>query len=225
VEAERAEHARLVEDLARRLVDIQEEERRRLSAELHDWTSPNLAAMRLNLEMLGADLPADAPEDLAGRLEDLQALLADTNASIRGVCAELRPAVLDYAGLYPAVDAYVRQFAERTGLEVALAGAAPEPRLPPDVESLLFRIVQEALTNCAKHARARTVEVKLEGAGGHAVLTIRDDGVGFDPAALGNGTRTPGLGLLTMKERAQFAGGRCSIESAPGQGTSITVEV
>lgn len=224
MEEERAEHARRLGELSRRLVAVQEQERRLLSAELHDRTSPNLAAIRINLGIIAAELPPGIFERLGSRLEDTHALLEDATASVREICADLRPPILDHAGLLPALEGYALQFADRTGIAVRV-GADPQMRLAADVESLLFRIVQEALTNCAKHAGADAIAVELRQVGPHAVLTISDDGVGFDPGMLERSGRVPGLGLLTMRERAEFAGGKFSIESNPGRGTRIRVEI
>ena len=224
MERERAEHTQRVEALSRRLVEIQEEERRRLSGELHDRTSPNLAAVKLNLSALASTLPSPMSEDVAALLDDVSALLEDTTASIREISAELRPPVLDHAGLIPALESYADRFARRSGIAVAVRGDVSVP-LAPETESLLFRIAQEALTNCAKHARADKIAITLASDGRRIALTIADDGVGFTPDDLGRIDHSPGLGLLTMRERAEFAGGRFRVDSAPGKGTRIEVEI
>ena len=224
-EEERANLGRRMHELSQRLIAAQEDERRRLAAELHDRTSPNLAAVQVSLATLRMGMSEEAAAALGTELDDLAALLEDTNTGIRDVCANLRPALLDYAGLIPALENYIQQYSRRTGIAVGLEHRGLEARLPPDVESLLFRISQEALTNCAKHAQAGTVKIGLRKGSRHTVLTIADDGVGFDLQQLGNGERKPGLGLLTMRERAEFAGGQLHIESSPGQGTKIRVEI
>jgi PAS domain S-box-containing protein len=225
MEEERVENARRLEELSRRLMLVQEEERRRLASELHDRTSPNLAAIKLNLEMIGTKLSSQIPEEIDGRIADTRALLEDTNASIREVCADLRPSALDYAGLLPALKNYAQQFASRTGVAVQVLGPESPIRFAPELESLLFRIVQEALTNAAKHARARNISIELAIDEQHTALTIADDGVGFEADALGQPGKAPGLGLLTMRERAEFAGGKFIIDSKPGKGTRIRVEL
>jgi signal transduction histidine kinase len=133
--------------------------------------------------------------------------------------------VLDYAGLVAALDSYLKQFHRRTAIAVRLDGADPAVRLSPALESVLFRIVQEALTNCAKHSRARSIQVSLQLNGAPITLSISDDGIGFDPDSLGKTTHTSGLGILTMKEMAEFAGGRFILDSAAGRGTRIKVEI
>jgi signal transduction histidine kinase len=224
-EAERAARERHMHELSRRLVAAQEDERRRLAAELHDRTSPNLAAVQLTLGNLRSSMPEDVLTALSDQFEDLRALLQDATTGIRDVCAELRPALLDYAGLVPTLENHIQQFSRRTGILVKLEHRGLDGRLGGETEALLFRIVQEALTNCAKHAEATTVRIALRKGRRHLVLTIVDDGVGFDPAKIGGGDSKPGLGLLTMRERAEFAGGSMRIDSAPGRGTTIRAEL
>lgn len=225
MESERAEHVRHLADMSRNLVAMQEEERRRLAGLLHDRTSPNLAAIRINLGIVAAELRPHMLDDVEARLDDTLALLEDTNMGIRQICTELRPALLDYAGLVPALESFAQQFAKRTGVAVRVDLAGGESRLPADVESTLFRIIQEALTNCAKHANARNIDIRLAATEAGVTLVIEDDGVGFDPALLGRGGKAPGLGLITMRERAEFAGGTLSLSSRPGGGAVIRVEI
>lgn len=223
--AERARHEQRVAELSRRLVAVQEKERRRLAGIIHDRISPNLAAAVLNLDALCAHLPKPRATELAPLIDDTRALLDDAAAQMRDLSADLRPAVLDYAGLLPALDGYAQQFSERTGIAVKVSNGEAQTRLPSELESTLFRIVQEALHNCAKHSQANNVQIDLRHGARHALLTISDDGVGFVPELVGLASATPGLGLLTMRERAEFAGGRFEVESRPGHGTSIRVEI
>ena len=222
LEQERAEQQRRFRELSSRLVDVQEAERRQLSTELHDRTSPQLAAIQINLRMLANLLRDRETEDIGALLDDTVHLIGDTTVSIREISSDLRPAVLDDGGLLPALSGYAQQFTQRTGVDVALDTAEATRTLAPAIQSSLFRIVQEALTNCAKHAKARHVTIRLATDRGPAILlTIADDGIGFDAEA----QSTTGLGLLTMRERAEFLGGRLTIESRRGQGTRIEVEV
>src|SRR4051812_2141510 len=209
--------------MASRLVDVQEAERRQLSTELHDRTSPQLAAIQINLKMLGHLLRDRESEDIAALLDDTVHLIGETTAGIREISSDLRPAVLDDGGLLPALAAYTQQFSQRTGIQVALdTGAAPVTPPAAAVQSSLFRIVQEALTNCVKHAQATTVTIRLGvAASGELTLLIADDGVGFDL----DEQSTTGLGLLTMKERAEFLGGHFAIRSRRGEGTQIMVRL
>jgi signal transduction histidine kinase len=137
----------------------------------------------------------------------------------------LRPAVLDYSGLWATLEGYAQRFTRRSGIPVRTRRQGGERRLPADVESAMFRIAQEALTNCAKHAQARSVDLTLTNGTDWTGLTIADDGVGIELNHLQPGNRRPGLGLLIMRERAEFAGARFNIDSSPGGGTRIHVEI
>ena len=222
MQRERAESAKRVTELSRRLVAVQEDGRRQLAGELHDRTSPNLAAIGINLELIVAALEAGVTTGVASRVEDTRALLDDTSTSIREISSELRPPVLDHAGIAGALDCYADQFSRRTGIAVLVDGTDIAQRLLPETESLLFRIVQEALTNVSKHADATSVAVSLALDQGPIELTVTDDGVGFDPTSTRDGR---GLGLVNMREMAEFAGGRLSVRSSPGAGTTIHVEI
>jgi len=225
LEEERVSDARRLAELSRRVVAVQEEEWRRIAGELHDSTSPNLSAVALNLGMIAADLAPNAFAELDTRLAEARALLADVIASIRDISADLRPATLDYAGLVCALQGYAELFSRRTGIAVEVSCACPDRRLAPDMEFTLFRIAQEALTNCAKHANASGIKIELVLSGKQIRLTISDNGAGFDPKALGRSEHRPGLGLLTMRERAEFVGGKFSLVSRQGHGTRVKVTI
>ena len=231
MEAERIEYLARLEALSRHLVEIEERERRELASALYDRASPNLAALRILFANLSAQLahtlPADAHAGLQPLLDDAAALLADTTAGIREICTNLRPATLDYSGLVPALREYVAQFRARTGLDVRIdaeSGSAP-PALSRATQTLCFRLVQEALTNCAKHARAGSVRIELGTGDDGILLQIGDDGVGFDLSRLGEAGSTPGLGLITMRERVELAGGDFRLYTRPGDGTVIEVRL
>lgn len=225
MEQERADYSRRLAELSRHLVAVQEAARRQLSGELHDRTSPNLAAIDINFSLISRAIPGDRFPELAARLEDTRALIKDTAASIREICADLRPPVLDYAGLPAALETYAHQFAGRTGIRVSARSANQGRRLSPESESLLFRIAQESLTNCAKHSKATSIDLVLDNEASPVVMTISDDGAGFSPELLGSNGRECGLGILNMREMAEFAGGKFTIDSAPGTGTRIRVEI
>jgi len=163
--------------------------------------------------------------EIKSRFADMQGLLADTMASIHDTCAGLRPAMLDYAGLPRALQGHVEPFSRRTGIAVEVSCTDHDRRLSPDQETCLFRIVQEALTNAAKHAKASAIKIELVHAAQRTVLTVSDNGVGFDPSTLRQSEHRPGLGLLTMRERVDVAGGKFSLESELGKGTRIGVEI
>lgn len=206
------------EETSRRLVTLQEEERRRLAFELHDRTSPNLSILDINLKLLTNSLPKEASSDIAHLIDDTSATLTDTIAAIRSVALDFHPPLLDYAGLWPALNAYTRQFCRRTGIAVRIAEEENPVRLARDVETNLFHIAQEALANCAKYSHAETIYLRQTNYGNEYVLAISDDGAGFDVDACGQGQ-----GLLMMRKRAEFIGGKFHLDSHPGKGTRIAV--
>ena len=225
LEHEQRRQARRIGELSHRLVAVQEDERRRLAGELHDRASPNLAAIKITLKTLAGALPVQVLAEADTCLADAQALVDDTTAGIREICAELRPTVLDYAGLIPALEGYAERFMKRTAVVVRVKSPQDGVRLGTNTESALFRIVQEALTNCAKHACAKKIDIEFASSGSHLTLTIKDDGFGFDPDALAQSANMSGLGLITMKERAEFVGGKFVVASHPLEGTEIRVEL
>ena len=225
LDEDRASDARRLAELSRRVVAVQEEEWRRIAGELHDSTSPNLSAVVLNLGMIAADVAQYARADLDTRLAEARTLLAEVMANIRDISADLRPATLDYAGLLCALEGYAELYSRRTGITVEVSCAQPDRRLAADMEAVLFRVAQEALTNCAKHADACAIKIELVHSGKETCMTIADNGAGFDSQALGRSDRRPGLGLLTMRERVEFVGGQFSVVSRQGYGTQVKVTV
>ncbi|MBV5337405.1 MAG: PAS domain S-box protein [Deltaproteobacteria bacterium] len=227
----RKETEERMSELSRRLVLAQENARKRLSGELHDRTSPNLAAIGINLKMMASTFQyADSKGGggssiLVNCIEDIKALIEDTTASIREICSDLRPPVLDYGGLVPALENYVAQFHRRTNLLVEIACQNSSIRLQSALESALFRIVQEALTNCAKHSHAKSVKIELSLENQHVILSVYDDGIGFDPGILEKVFPRRGLGILTMKEMVEFMDGEFDLVSIPGVGTRVTVRI
>ncbi|HSD51107.1 MAG TPA: MASE1 domain-containing protein [Candidatus Methylomirabilis sp.] len=220
------EHREQLRALAARLAEAEEEERRRITRELHDRVGQNLTALGINLNRLRGHLPTESADPAGARLEDCLWLVEETMLCIRSVMADLRPPVLDDYGLLAALRWYGEQFSGHTGVPVTLHGEEPTPRLLPAVEVGLFRIAQEALTNVAKHARAGHVTVALTNGGeGRVQLAIADDGIGFDPEAIQWPNGQPGWGLITMKQRAEAVGGRLQVQSGPGKGTQVLIEV
>jgi two-component system sensor histidine kinase UhpB len=206
-------------------VKIQETERHSLARELHDEVGQNLTALAINLSILRSKLPAESAANLGARLDDSQVLVEETIRRIRDVMAELRPPLLDDYGLLAALRWYAQRFSERTGIPTLTEGEDLTPRLPLAIETTLFRIAQEALTNVTKHARASQVTVTLEAVGGEICLTIADNGTGFDPSSLHRTVERPGYGLMSMQERTNAVGGRFRVESTPEKGTRLIVEV
>jgi len=158
-------------------------------------------------------------------LADSQSIVEQMSEVIRDVMADLRPPVIEDYGLVAAIRWYADRFASRTGIDVTVKGEEPSPRLSPTHESALFRIAQELLTNVAKHAQATKVSMNVAAEGEKVRLLINDNGVGFDTEEMSMAGGQRGWGLVIMSERAKSMGGSFNIESRPGHGTRVTVEV
>jgi PAS domain S-box-containing protein len=223
-EAERRIHAEELQAISQRVVEIQETERRSLSAELHDRLGQDLAAINLNLHIIKEQLSEGSRSKIGLRLDDSIALVERTVEAVRDVAGALRPLVLDDYGLAVTLKSYGEQIAARTGIHVVVAEARPVPRLDQDVEMALFRVSQEALTNVLRYARATAVQVTLAAKADSVSLTISDDGCGFDAEAAMD-HRTRGLGLLIMQERLRAVEGVLQVESQPGAGTRVIATV
>jgi signal transduction histidine kinase len=208
---------RVARDALRRVVSAQELERRRLARELHDETGQALTSILLGLKSL-EDVGSE--RELAESTGRLRELVVTTLQDVRRLAVELRPKALDDFGLVPALERLVETFREQTGIEVDLEPRLGDERLPSDVETTLYRITQEALTNVVKHAHARHVSIVLTRRDGSVSAVIEDDGQGFAEAGSGDG-----LGLLGMGERVALVDGRLSVESSPGAGTTLSIEV
>ena len=209
---------RVAQDALRRVVQAQELERRRLARELHDETGQALTSILLGLKPLEealADHPARA--GLAELREQVVSALQD----VRRLAVELRPSVLDDFGVVAALERLAETFGEQTGIRVDFHSALGEARLPSDVETALYRVVQESLTNIAKHANAHNVSVSVARRDNAVAATIEDDGAGFDPRSV----REDGIGLIGMRERLALIDGRLHVESRRGVGTTIVAEV
>ena len=211
--------------LSRRLVELQESERRELSRELHDRVGQNLTALKINIDMLQPALASHGNEDVLARVADSAALLESTMDAIENVMSELRPPMLDDHGLAAALEWHARNFSRRTGIAVVVRAGEPTPQPPPQVEIALFRIAQEALNNIAKHAGARHAEIALDQDNGDCVMSVRDDGIGFDVGENATDKPKAGLGMVTMRERSQAVGGRFEVQALPERGTRLTVRV
>ena len=213
--------------MTRRYIGAQESERRKLAREVHDRVSSSLTAIGLNLGLIDCRLGDNTPAPLKARLADTVALVTDTIANARDISCNLHPAALDYVGVLPALEDYGRNYSARTGIRVEVSGTADELRLSPEREMALYRVAQEALNNSARHAEARKVTIELNGDAEHVLLTISDDGAGFGANALTplETLKSPSLGLLSMKERAEAIGASFRIESMPTQGTKVIVDL
>ena len=208
--------------VSRRMVEVQEAERRDVANHLHDLVGQKLAALSINLTIVKDQLSPSQTAQI-GRLEDALRVVEETTESIRDVMAELRPAVLDDFGLAPVLRWYVDQFTRRSGVATSIVEEGSVRRLPPTAEHAIFRMAQNALANVAKHAHADKAVVTLRTTARSTCLIVADDGDGFDPAAVHQPTRNHGWGLMIMRERAASIGARLSIESAPGHGARIIV--
>ncbi len=209
---------------SRRLVEVQEAERRLLAGELHDRVGQNLTALGLNLSIVASGLPAEDYPELAARLEESSVLVQGTVDAMRNVMAELRPHALDDYGLPAALRTLAASFSRRTGIQVAFQGDAPATELPKPVDLAMFRIAQEALNNVAKHSNADHVEIAVKRVNGLATLSVRDNGVGFDPRRIGASNNGAGWGLLIMRERAEAVGAGFSLHAEPDAGVQVLVE-
>jgi signal transduction histidine kinase len=209
---------RVARDALRRVVAGQELERRRLARELHDETGQALTSILLGLRAVEESQGADAMRKAAN---DLRELVVATLQDVRRLAVQLRPKALDDFGLAPALERLTQTFAEATELHVDVEARLGEERLPAEVETTLYRIVQEALTNVVKHAEASNVSILLVRRDGTATVVIEDDGKGFDPEHVREGR----VGLLGMRERVELHDGRLTIESVPGSGTTLVAEV
>jgi two-component system, NarL family, sensor histidine kinase UhpB len=202
----------------------QEEERRRLARDLHDEVNQALTAILLRLEALAQDSPPSRVDEVA----ELKKLVNQAMDELLNLARQLRPSALDDHGLIPAVETQLKRFSARTGGEVNLSTDGDPDSLPEDVQTAVYRILQEALANIGRHAGATAVAVEFEAGEELLELRIRDDGAGFDPASLhrGNGDGPgAGLGLSGMAERARLAGGELDVRSAPGGGTTVSFRI
>lgn len=207
-----------LEALSARLLEIQEEERRRIARELHDETGQLLSGMLVDLANATAAVPAGNPA-LVERLESVKHLAESTLSSVRNLSLLLRPSMLDDLGLIPALRWQARETSRRTGMQVEVEAENYELELPDEYRTTIYRLVQEALHNAARHSGAKTVSVLVRSERGGLLVSIRDDGKGFMPKL------TRGMGLLGMHERVAHLNGRFQVDSQPGQGTTLTIEL
>jgi signal transduction histidine kinase len=209
---------RQLKALSRRVLEVQEMERRRVAVELHDELGQSLTAIKINLQ-LAARLKDKPLEEI--NHENIR-IVEDALQQVRRLATTLRPSMLDDLGLAAALQWITDQSANRSGFAVSFHHVRAQPRLAPDIETACFRIVQEALTNIARHAQARQVNIRLDHEDGQLLLRISDDGCGFQQeemqarALAGNST-----GVLGMQERATLVGGQLTIASTPGTGSTV----
>ncbi|HET7422618.1 MAG TPA: GAF domain-containing sensor histidine kinase [Gemmatimonadales bacterium] len=207
--------------LSARMVEQHEAERRRLSRELHDETAQVFSAVKMELGVLREGLaPAEQP-----RLDQVLGLIDEGIRTIRNVTNDLRPSLLDDLGLLPALRSLAAEFAERSGIEAGFSAPATLPGLSSEAELALFRALQEALSNVARHAEATAVEISLSASGGRVLLRVRDDGRGFPPGPVEGYERRGHMGLAGMRERISALGGSVQAQGATGGGAELEVSV
>jgi signal transduction histidine kinase len=216
--------------LLRRLASAQEEERRRISRELHDQIGQTVTGLSLGLKALEQGLAkAGSGEAATEQVRWLEQLAAQIGRDIHRTASDLRPTAIDDLGIFRAIEAYVAEWQERYGVRVDIQTFGRDKPLPADVSAVLYRLVQEGLTNVLKHAGAGKVSIVLEKKPEGLALILEDDGVGFNPDNVGRDAsragRAPGLGLSGMRERVALLGGTIAVESAPGKGCTIFVQI
>lgn len=219
-------HMERLQTLSSAIVNIQEEERRRIAQELHDEAGQALTGVKMNLEWVEKELDV-SQKAVKERIQEVKTQVGKTLEELRRLSYDLRPAILDELGLVPTLRWYIEEYSKRTKTAVHLQAAGAQKRFSAKVEILFYRIIQEALTNVAKHAQAESVIISLEKKDVHVHLYITDDGKGFEVKRYFSSPPMirRGLGILGMKERVELAGGTFFIDSDPGQGTRISIKV
>ena len=222
-ELERKEAAR--GELLRKVISAQEDERKRIARELHDETSQALAALGVALETVSV-APAKNAEEVKERVAAIKPLAVRMLEEVRKLTLDLRPTVLDDLGLIPAIRWYAENRLKPQGIKVQLETAGIERRLPPELETTLFRVAQEAITNIARHSEAENVVIAMDLSKTSVIIEVEDDGKGFDLNAISrNVEKGQGLGLMGMRERVALFSGVISIDTEPGSGTQLRIEV
>ena len=206
-------------DLSARLVEVQETERRALSRELHDEVGQSLSALLLAIDNVSASLPSEANSESRTQLLEIRRIAERTVTVVRDMSLLLRPSMLDDLGLVPALQWQAREISRNSNIRIDVQADASSEDLPEEHKTCIYRIVQEALRNVTRHARARSVQIHLTHPDETLRLTIQDDGQGFAPE------REKGMGLLGMEERVAYLKGAFEVKSHPGKGTVINIDL
>jgi signal transduction histidine kinase len=207
------------------LLRMQEAERGRLSRELHDGVGQSLTALKMQIELLARTAGRDGAPT-AESLRDLVAVADAALQEVRQISHLLRPQMLDDLGLVPTLRWLARSWGQRTGIEVRVQYDGPDERMDPDLETLIYRLVQETLTNAAKHSGAPVVDVALRRENAVVTVEVRDEGRGFAlPLVGGRESEARGFGLRGLRDRVQLFGGQLVVDSAPGRGTVVRAEL
>jgi len=211
-----------LQHLNTKLTQIQESERKQLARELHDEMGQALTAIRMDLATINQQMPSHTSAFVRERLVEAMDLTDRTLEQIREISLNLRPPMLDDLGLVPTLRWFINQYAKRANVEISFEATDMEERLPAEIETTVYRVLQEALTNVARHAQATRVSVRLKREKDGIAVSTEDNGCGFDIAdLLATGSISQGLGLLSMQERIALLGGLFTIDSQPGKGAQI----
>jgi len=221
-EKKRAEMVR--SQLIKKVIDAQEEERKRIARELHDETIQSIAALVVGIKTVDTMLKTDE-QGTAEMLEDLKVSANTAIKELHQIIYDLRPSLLDDLGLIPALQWYVGIKLEAQGIDATVTISGSPIRLSPEIEIAVFRIIQEAITNIVKYSKATNSSLSIDFKQSSLTVRIVDDGVGFDASEVLMNSDRRGLGLLGMRERAELIGGAFTVQSSPGMGTTITVEI
>jgi len=210
--------------LSRQLLSAQEEERKKISRELHDVIAQTLTGINVRLAALKKEATLNT-KGLERNITRTQQLVEHSVNIVHRFARELRPTVLDDLGLIPALHTFMKSFREQTGIRVSLSVPAAVNNVSSDKRTVLFRVAQEALTNVARHAHASQADVNIQKLDGAICMKIKDNGKGFPAAGVLRGTRKKRLGLLGMRERVEMVRGKFTIESVTGKGTTILAQI
>jgi signal transduction histidine kinase len=211
--------------LLRRVITAQEGERARVSRELHDGIGQTVTAVEFGLDRLAKSVPA-RNNKAHEQLQLVRTMTRQVMVDLRRIIAALRPGVLDQLGLVPALGWVANQMMQPLGVEVTIEQGDLPPRLSGEIETTLFRIAQEAIVNVARHSQAEHLTIRVSNGSGQVEMTLADDGLGFDPTSVSLAfEQGRGWGLVAMQERASLAGGQFTVESIPGEGTTVRVVI
>ena len=219
-------HETQLRSLSQQQTRVQENERKRIAQELHDEAGQLLSAVKIDLDRLQGALDRHPDTLVAQKLDDAAALTERLMQSVHEMALNLRPAILDDLGLMPTLHWFIRRYESRCGLAVALCTEGVDERFDPDLETLVYRVVQETLNNTAKYAEAQSVRVGIQRREDQLTLQIQDDGKGFDPDTVFDVRRNvERMGLVGIRERVRALGGEFDLQSAAGQGTRILIDI
>ncbi len=221
-EAELEKYRRELQLLTAQRMRAQEDERRRLSRELHDDVNQRLGMLIVDLELLGQRLMS-SPDETSAHLREYGRRISDLSQNIHDMAYQLHPSVLDHLGLVVALRSYVSEWSKREQIKVRFSHRNVPESLDENVATCLYRVAQESLRNAARHSRSPRISVVLAGSARQISLSIKDFGIGFDPES--RNEQHHGLGIVSMNERVRLVNGRFSLKSKPGLGTRVTVEV